>query len=276
MIAKLCSHAGSREAAIEAMGAALDEFRIEGISHNIDFLASVMHHPRFREGRLSTGFIAEEFPDGFHGRPLNRDRARRFAAAAVAARMLHGQRARAISGTLDGPVPRLDAFRVSLGDTELPVSDARMQEGIFRAIIDAEPYEAHVDWNPGCPIMRLGEGSARHALQMFRVRGGYRVSQGGSTAATVVYELRAAELASLMPRKGLADTSKFLLCPMPGLVVSVNVSEGQDVKLGETLAVIEAMKMENVLTAEREGKIKKISTAKGSSLALDDVILEFA
>jgi propionyl-CoA carboxylase alpha chain len=173
-------------------------------------------------------------------------------------------------------VPLLGAFRVSLGDRELGVSDAGMQEGIFRAIIDAEPYEAHVDWHPGCPIMRLAELGAHHALQMFRVRGGYRVSQGGSSVATVVYGPQAAELASLMPRKGLADTSKFLLCPMPGLVVSVNVSEGQDVKLGETLAVIEAMKMENVLTAEREGKIRKISARKGSSLGLDDVILEFA
>ena len=276
MIAKLCSHARSREAAIEAMGDALDAFRIEGISHNIDFLAAVMHHPRFREGRLSTGFIAEEFPDGFHGRPLDRDRARRFAAAAVAARILHVERARAISGTLNGPVPLLDAFRVSLGDGELGVSEARMQEGVLRAIIDAEPYEAHVDWHPGCPIMWLAERGAGRALQLFRVRGGYRVSQGGSSVATVVYGPQAAELASLMLRKGLADTSKFLLCPMPGLVVSVNVSEGQDVKLGETLAVIEAMKMENVLTAEREGKIKKISTKKGSSLGLDDVILEFA
>ena len=276
MIAKLCSHARSREAAIEAMGNALDAFRIEGISHNIDFLAAVMHHPRFREGRLSTGFIAEEFPDGFPGRPLDRDRARRFAAAAVAARIVHVERARAISGTLNGPVPLIDAFRVSLGDWQLGVSEAGMQEGIFRAIIDAEPYEAHVDWHPGCPIMRLADGGGHHALQIFCVRGGYRVSQGGSSVATVVYGRQAAELASLMPRKGLADTSKFLLCPMPGLVVSVNVSEGQDVKLGETLAVIEAMKMENVLTAEREGKIKKISTKKGSSLGLDDVILEFA
>jgi propionyl-CoA carboxylase alpha chain len=151
-----------------------------------------------------------------------------------------------------------------------------MQGGIFRAIVDAGPYEAHVDWHPGCPVMRLAEGGADHVLQMFRVRGGYRVSQGGSSAATVVYGPRAAELASLMPRKELADVSKLLLCPMPGLVVSVNVLEGQDVKLGETLAVIEAMKMENVLTAEREGKIKKISARKGSSLALDDVIMEFA
>jgi propionyl-CoA carboxylase alpha chain len=276
MIAKLCSHARSRDAAINAMGDALDAFRIEGISHNIDFLATVMQHSRFREGRISTGFIAEEFPDGFHGRALDGMRAKRFVAAAVAARIAHGERARAISGTLNGPRPRLDAFHVSIGGGEWDVSEASMQHGKLHGIIDAEPYEADVDWRPGSPIMWLVESGVRHALQMFRVRGGFRMSQGGSSVATTVYAPQEAALASLMRKKGLADTSKFLLCPMPGLVVSVNVSEGQDVKLGETLAVIEAMKMENVLTAEREGKIKKISAKKGSSLALDDIILEFA
>ncbi|HEY2444676.1 MAG TPA: acetyl/propionyl/methylcrotonyl-CoA carboxylase subunit alpha [Rhizomicrobium sp.] len=276
MIAKLCSRGPSRAAAIEAMADALDEFRIEGISHNIDFLASIVHHPRFREGRLSTGFIAEEFPEGFHGRMVEGARERRFAAAAVAVRILHGRRASAISGTLDGPMPPLDAFAVWLEDRQLVVSGASLCERHLRVIVDGVPFEADVDWCPGSPIIWLVENDVRHAIQLFRLRGGYLLSQGGSSVSTFVYAPRAADLASLMRRKSVADTSKYLLCPMPGLVVSVNVSEGQDVKIGETLAVVEAMKMENVLTAEREGTIKKVNTKKGASLALDDVILEFA
>jgi propionyl-CoA carboxylase alpha chain len=276
MIAKLCSHAPSRKSAIGAMGDALDEFRIEGISHNIPFLAAIMHSPRFREGRLSTGFIAEEFPDGFQGRPLDKSRARRFVAAAVAARIMQAERASAISGTLNGPLAPQDEYVVGLGEREYSIGNAQLHDGHLSVSIDDALCEAEISWQIGEPAMRIVEDGVARTVQFFRDRGGYRLSQGGTTVLATVRRPDAARLAALMPKKEAADTSKFLLCPMPGLVVSVNVSEGQEVKTGETLAVIEAMKMENVLNAERDGTIGKINARKGDSLSVDDVILEYA
>jgi propionyl-CoA carboxylase alpha chain len=276
MIAKLCTHAPSRAGAVEAMGNALDEFRIEGISHNIPFLAAIMHSLRFQEGRLSTGFIAEEFPDGFHGCPLDESRVRRFVTAAVAARIMRAERASAISGTLNGPLAANDALVVNLGEQEYAVSHAQLRDGQLQLLIDGEPYGAKITWHIGEPAMNITERGIAHTIQFFRDRGGYRLSQGGTATLVTVRRPEAAELAALMLKKVAADTSKFLLCPMPGLVVSVNVTEGQEVKTGETLAVIEAMKMENVLNAERDGTIRKINAKKGDSLAVDDVILEFA
>ncbi|MGH6876270.1 MAG: acetyl-CoA carboxylase biotin carboxylase subunit [Rhizomicrobium sp.] len=333
MIAKLCTHAQSRAGAIDAMAEALDEFRIEGIRHNIAFLAAIMHSPRFREGRLSTAFIAEEFPEGFHGRPLDEARARRFAAAAIAARIMRAERASAISGTLNGPIAANEAFDVGLEEQTFLVRDARIEriplasehtrlvipgercaaprgkgtqvptrtpvlaqapgspslaaarlagddsspnECRLHLHIDGVPFEAEIAWHIGSPAMAIVEDGVRHTIQFFRQRGGYQLSQGGTTLLAAVRRPEAAKLAALMRKKKTTDTSKFLLCPMPGLVVSVNVAEGQEVKAGETLAVVEAMKMENVLTAERDGTIRKINAAKGDSLALDEVILEFA
>ena len=276
MIAKLCTHAPSRIEAIDAMADALDEFRIEGIHHNISFLAAIMHNPRFREGRLSTGFIAQEFPDGFHGRTIESARAQSFVAAAAAVKMIRAQRASAIAGTLDRPLAAHDSLVVSLGDQRFSVTDICLREGTLRAVIDGTPCEAEVAWSPGQSTMLVVDKGERYRIQIVRQRGGYRLSQGGTTVVASVRRPEAARLASLMPRKASADISKFLLCPMPGLVVCVNVSEGQEVKAGETLAVVEAMKMENVLNAERDGTVKKINFRRGDSLALDDVILEFA
>jgi propionyl-CoA carboxylase alpha chain len=276
MIAKLCTHAHTRAAAIDAMGDALDEFRIEGINHNIDFLAAIMHSERFRHGRLTTGFIAEEYPDGFHGVPVDASHARRFAAAAVATKILRTIRAGSISGALNGMHAPGNDFRVTLGDITLEVADASLVEGRLSATIDGTHYAAHVHWSPGDAFMRINESAKTATVQIARVHGGYRLRQGGTSVVVTVRSRKAAELAALMPKKAAADTSKLLLCPMPGLVVTVNVAEGQDVKEGETLAVVEAMKMENVLTAERDGTIKKINAKAGDSLALDDVIMEFA
>jgi propionyl-CoA carboxylase alpha chain len=247
MIAKLCTHAATREKAIDAMQEALDEFRIEGIRHNIAFLGAIMHNARFREGRLTTAFIAEEYPDGFHGRPLGHADKQRFASAALAATMIRSARA---------------------GGPPLEAQD-------YVVMLDGEAVEAeaaNVAWRPGDPLMRVGE----HVIQIAPAPGGWRMAQGGMQATAVVRTKSAAVLAALMPKKAKADTSKLLLCPMPGLVVSVNVQQGQEVKAGETLAVVEAMKMENVLTAEQDATVKKINARKGDSLALDDVIMEFA
>ena len=276
MIAKLCTHAPTREKAIDAMAAALDEFRIEGINHNIAFLTAIMHNAKFRSGKITTAFIAEEYPDGFHGRAMDKAIEHRFIAAAIAAKLMRTGRAARISGTLNGAHRASDEFTVSIGHKSHAITGAHVKDGTVRLNIDGETYSAGVEWRVGEPVMHLREADGAYAVQIARLAGSYRLRQGGAAATLIVRSPFAAELAALMPVKAAADTSKFLLCPMPGLIVSVNVQEGQDVKAGESLAVVEAMKMENVLTAGRDGKIKKVNAKKGDSLALDDVILEFA
>ena len=276
MIAKLCTHAPTRLEAIDAMAAALDEFRIEGINHNIAFLTAIMHNKRFRAGRITTAFIAEEFPEGFHGIAMDKAMEYRFVAAATAAKLVRTARAGKISGALNGAHRAAGDFTAKLDDKNFSVTDAHIHQGKLFLRIAGEPFEAATDWQPGNPVMHLRGKDGEHAIQIARIAGGNRVAQGGAQATVTVRSPAAAKLAALMPVKVAADTSKFLLCPMPGLVVSVNVKEGQDVKAGESLAVVEAMKMENVLTAERDATVKKINAKKGDSMALDDVILEFA
>jgi len=276
MIAKLCTHAATREEAIDGMAQALDEFRIEGINHNIAFLNAIMHSSRFREGRLTTGFIAEEYPDGFHGRAFDGADTKRFIAAAVVAKLKRTKRASDITGTLNGAYPASSTYVAVLNEQRYRVSGAYINDGRVFLNIDDAPFSAATDWEIGDTLMHLREKIGEYAFEIARVAGGYRLRQGGAQAIVSVRRPEAASLATLMPKKKAADTSKMLVCPMPGLVVSVNVTEGQEVKTGEALAVVEAMKMENVLTAERDGTIKKINAKKGDSLALDDVILEFA
>jgi len=276
MIAKLCTHASSRERTIEAMGEALDEFRIEGIGNNVDFLNAIMHHSRFREGRLSTAFIAEEYPDGFHGRPLDLPLARRFAAAALAIKLARTERASRISGTLNGAHRPNGDYGASVGASTFDIARAKLIGGCLEADINGEAYTAHVEWNPGDALLRLLDGGRIHVFQVARLAGAYNLRHGGVHVAVSVRNSEAAEVTALMPSKRAAGVSKALLSPMPGLVVSVNVTEGQDVKTGEPLAVVEAMKMENVLTAERDVTIKKINRKKGDNVALDDVLIEFA
>ncbi len=276
MIAKLCTHAPTRLEAIDAMAAALDEFRIEGIRHNIAFLSAIMHHPRFREGRITTAFIAEEYPDGFHGRPLDDTARRRFVAAAVAATLKRSERASQISSTLNGPHIAASDFVVTMNDENFAVADAYLAAGSLHLVIAGLAFDAVIDWQPGEALMRLSENGGLHIIQIVSAPGLWRLSQGGMQVTATVRSREAAALAALMPKKVAADTSKLLLCPMPGLVVSVNVETGQEVKAGETLAIVEAMKMENVLIAEHDVTVKKVNARKGDSLALDDVILEFA
>jgi propionyl-CoA carboxylase alpha chain len=275
MIAKVCTRAPTRDAAIDALSDALDEIAIGGIRHNVAFLSAIMHNPRFREGRLSTAFIAEEFPHGFRGRVLDREAKRRFVAASVAAELARSKRASAISGTLNGPHRAGSAFVATLDGEKFAIADATLYQGRFFARINGENFAAATDWQPGQPILHLREKEREYAMQIVRSAGGCRVSQGGMQAFVCVRSLKATELALLMSKKAAADKSKLLRCPMPGLVVSIQVEIGQKVKTGEPLAV-EAMKMENVLTAERDGMIGRIDVKKGDNLALNDVILEFA
>lgn len=276
MIAKVSIHAPTRLEAIDAMAVALDEFLIGGITHNVAFLSALTHNDRFREGRLSTGFIAEEYPQGFKGRPLDQAATRRFVAAAVAAKLLRTKRAAGISGTLNGPYLGVADFAVGVAGEEIAVANAVLAQGVFSATFNGEPYSAGIDWRPGDLMLRLTVDGRAFAIQITRLTGGYRLSQGGHEAFVTVRTPRAAEFAKFMPKRARGDSSKKLLCPMPGLVVAIKVDAGQDVKAGETLAVVEAMKMENVLVAERDGKIGAVKVRPGDNLALNDVILEFA
>ena len=275
MIAKLSTHAPTRTAAIEAMATALDRFEISGIAHNVPFLNAIMHNPRFRDGRLTTGFIAEEFPDGFKGAPLPDGDARLFAAAAVAAKLRRTQRAGQISGALSGALKPGDSFIVNLAGRDLAVCDAHLAVGTLRLAIEGKIFEGVTDWFPGRPLLVLKHEGQETVFRITRQAGGYRLEQGGRDILVSVRSPYAAKLAALMPLKAPLDTSRLLLCPMPGLITALSVKEGQEVKVGDALAAVEAMKMENVLYAERDGIIAKILAKKGDNLARDDVILEF-
>ena len=276
MIAKLSTHAPTRDAAVTAMAAALDRFEISGIAHNLPFLAAIMHNKRFREGRLTTGFIAEEYPGGFHGAPLTDAGRHRFVAAAVAAKLMRTERAARITGALNGALKPGEDFVVTLDGAQHAVTEAHLAVGSLHLLIDGVRLEGVVDWFPGRPLLTLKSGGSETVFQIAREAGGYRLSQGGRVLLAVVRSPEAARLAALMPVKPPPDTSRMLLCPMPGLVVALPVAEGQAVKAGEPLAVVEAMKMENVLSAERDVTVTKLLVKTGDNLARDDIIMEFA
>jgi propionyl-CoA carboxylase alpha chain len=282
MIAKLVTHAPSRAAAIEAQSTALDAFYIDGIRHNIPFLSALMNHPRWREGKLSTGFIAEEFPKGFSARPPEGEVARRLAAVGAAIDHVLGERKRQISGQMNGRLVQRERRRaVWLDRDEIALDVAREAEGVAVRFIGADglpgnPHNLVSTWSPGEPVWQGTIDGHVVAMQVRAIPNGIRLAHQGFDVAVNVFTESEAAAARLMPVTSAADTGKKLLCPMPGLVVSIAVSEGQEVKSGETLAVVEAMKMQNVLRAERDGTVKKIHAAAGATLAVDALILEFA
>ncbi|MFN3351487.1 acetyl-CoA carboxylase biotin carboxylase subunit [Pseudorhodoplanes sp.] len=279
MIAKLITHAPTREAAIDAQAAALDAFYVGGIRHNIPFLSALMAHPRWRSGQLSTGFIAEEFPDGFHGVPPEGETAHVMAAVATAIDHVLGERKRQISGQMRHRLVTRERQRaVWLNETEYKL-DVMRGNGVIEVAFrngDAHVHRLQSDWKPGDPVWSGTVDGKSVAVQVNPVPNAFDLFYRGAQARAYVYTESEAAYARLMPLKKAADSGKALLCPMPGLVVSIAVAEGQEVKAGETLAVVEAMKMENVLRAERDGTVKKINAKKGDSLAVDAVIMEFA
>ncbi|WFU28528.1 acetyl/propionyl/methylcrotonyl-CoA carboxylase subunit alpha [Bradyrhizobium sp. CB1717] len=282
MIAKLVTHAPSRAAAIEAQATALDSFYVDGIRHNIPFLSALMHHPRWREGRLSTGFIAEEFPKGFAVRVPEGEVARRIAAVGAAIDHVLGERKRQISGQMGGRVVQRERRRaVWLDRQEISLEVGREGDAIAIRFIDAEgkagnPHLLQSPWKPGDPVWQGTIDGHFVAVQARPIANGTRLAHQGVEVPVYVWTETEATSARLMPVTAASDTGKKLLCPMPGLVVSIAVSEGQEVKAGETLAVVEAMKMQNVLRAEQDGTVKKIHASAGATLAVDALILEFA
>ncbi|HEX3216557.1 MAG TPA: acetyl/propionyl/methylcrotonyl-CoA carboxylase subunit alpha [Aestuariivirgaceae bacterium] len=279
MIAKLCTHAPDRPAAIRAMADALDDFFIDGIRHNVPFLARIMENERWRSGALSTGFIREEFPDGFEAiapDPKLRDR---LASVAVVLDHVENRRKRRITGQMSGQPVRFSTCRVvALGDEWLPIDIVGESDRLIRIVQHAEAggeRAVETDWSPAEPVFEGRIDGRPVRVQVRRVLNGYRLSHRGVEIVARVYTGREAELARLMPERVLSDAARRLLCPMPGLIVSIAVEVGQEVKAGEPLAIVEAMKMENVLRAERDGKVKAIHARKGDSLAVDAVIMEF-
>jgi propionyl-CoA carboxylase alpha chain len=270
MIAKLVTHAATREAAIAAQARALDAFAIDGIRHNIPFLAAVMQHPRWQEGRLSTGFIAEEFPDGFSPPPAGTAAARTLAAVAAAVDLVLDERRRQISGQLRRR-PQAAATApwrrrvVRLDDADIAVAAVRDGDVVAVRFLDGDgegpaatlcTLTMASSWKPGDPVWQGTIDDLPVAVQVRPILNGFNLFHAGVETRAFVCTEHEARAARLMPVKVAADAGGKVLCPMPGLVIAIAVAPGQEVKAGETLAVIEAMKMENVLRAERDGVIK--------------------
>ncbi|HEX5599488.1 MAG TPA: acetyl-CoA carboxylase biotin carboxylase subunit [Hyphomicrobiaceae bacterium] len=284
MIAKLITHAPTREAAIELQAQALDAFYIDGIKHNIPFLTALMQHPRWRAGNLSTTFIQEEYPNGFEPRTPEGEDLQILAAVAAAIDHLHNCRRRKITGQMPGrPVTFAKRRVVDVGNgvRRRVIVDGELNGPTTVTLLDddgnpSETLEIASKWWPGEPVWSGMVRDRDVSVQVRPILNGFELSYRGVRVPARVYTEREAELAALMPVKAAADTSKVLLCPMPGLVKAIYVEAGQEVKAGDPLAVVEAMKMENTLRAERDGIVKLVNAKPGDSLAVDAVIMEFA
>ena len=283
MIAKLVTHAPTREAAISAQADALDAFYIDGIQHNIPFLTALMQHPRWQKGALSTGFIPEEFPDGFKPREAKGEELEVVVAVAASVDHQSNLRRREITHQMAGDRVRFATQRVvKVGDQRVSVEISGPQSGPLQIVFrdkagkPIRTLAVSSTWLPGDPVWNGKVGDRFVNVQIRPIVNGVNLSYRGIQVPVHVYTQREAALAALMPAKAAADTSKVLLCPMPGLVKAINVAEGQEVQPGDLLAVVEAMKMENILRAERKALVKKINAKAGDSLAVDAVIMEFA
>ncbi|KMW56115.1 Propionyl-CoA carboxylase biotin-containing subunit [Candidatus Rhodobacter oscarellae] len=276
MIAKLCTWGADRAEAIEEMRLALDRFEVEGIGHNLPFLSAVYDHPKFISGDMTTAFIEEEYPDGFEGVTLERGALARIAAAAAAMNRVAEIRRTRVSGRMDNHERRVGTdWVVTLQGESFTVTIDADHEGATVSFDDGSNHRVESDWTPGQPLAVLMVDGAPLVLKVGKLPGGFRLRTRGAELKVHVRPPRQAELAALMPEKLPPDTSKMLLCPMPGLIVKVDVEVGQEVQEGQALCTIEAMKMENILRAEKRSVVSKINAGAGDSLAVDDVIMEF-
>ena len=277
MIAKLCAWAKDRKGAISAMADALDAFEVEGIGHNLPFLSAVMEHGDFKKGDMTTGFIAENWPDGFDGVKLPKKTCEALASILAACNFIIQQRASRISGAMENRRRVVGSQWVaSVGGHVFPLELHRDGERIEVTHEGGKPVLVDVGgWRPGATLVNARIGRHDFTVKIERRPNGFRLRYRGADLRAYVHTPREAELYALMPEKIAPDTSKMLLCPMPGLVVSIAVEEGQTVEEGQALATVEAMKMENILRAERKATVAKINAAPGDNLAVDEVIMEF-
>ncbi len=264
MIAKLCTWAPTRLEAIDAMATALDSFEVEGVGNNLPFLSTVMDQQRFRDGTLTTGYIAEEFPEGFQGAELSDDQ--HFEVVAAAAMLMH-QRAGARSHS---------KWHVQVGDKGTEVRVAEAEDDTLAVSVDWRSEAARLVWQPGAGLARIDwSGGTSSVLKVNPTTSGFRIRYRGADLKIVAVAPHIGKLLPLMPVKVPPDMSKFLLCPMPGQIVRLYVAEGEIVEDGQTLAIVEAMKMENVLKAEKRARVSKLRVVPGTILAVDEVIMEF-
>lgn len=279
MIAKLVTYAPDRASAITAMEEALDQFQIDGIQHNMGFLSALMTHPRWKSGELTTNFIAEEFPDGFAPVEPNREEALVLASAALAMEVVERKRLDHLTGRLRPHVGGMrDSWSVFLNGTRYDadgLAGTTLPPVDLKATLDGEEVTVTSNWTPNDSLWLGTVNGASVAVRLKRNGHSRQLERRGAQVQTQVMPRANADLAELMPEKVAPDTSKYLLCPMPGLVVSMHVSEGETVQVGQQLAIVEAMKMENILRAEREATVKSIKVEAGESLAVDQVMIEF-
>ncbi|MBL0967303.1 MAG: acetyl/propionyl-CoA carboxylase subunit alpha, partial [Blastomonas sp.] len=273
MIAKLITYGETRLDAIDRQITAIDRFEIEGPGHNLDFVSALMQHERFRSGNITTGFIAEEYPDGFHGAPASPELLRRLAAMAAFIATAEADRALRVSDQLGNRLTPPSEWRVRKGDIAMEVSVS--EDAI---VVDGDVVDLSMGYTPGdrLAVADFGdeEESDELAVKVQRTRTGFALTARGATHSFEVLPAHVAEHARHMIEKVPPDLSRFLLCPMPGLLVKLHVAEGDKVQPGQPLAIVEAMKMENILRAEKAATVKTISAAEGDSLAVDAVILE--
>jgi propionyl-CoA carboxylase alpha chain len=260
MLTKLCTWGKDRTTAIDAMAEALDAFEVEGTGHNLPFLSAVMGNAKFRSGKITTAFIAEEFPEGFKGVTPQPSDLEDLAAIATFIHMRREQRAGQISGTMENHRRKIgEDWVVTLAGASIPVRNGNVES----------------TWQPGDTLGRFHIGDRVLSIKVDFAANGIRLRRRGMDVVAQVRSPRVAELAKLMPIKKPKDTSKSLLCPMPGLVRAVFVSVGEKVEAGQNLAMVEAMKMENILRTERKAKVKRIAVNVGDILSVDQLIIEF-
>ena len=276
MIAKLCTWAPDRAKAIEQMRIALDRFEVEGIGHNLPFLSAVMDHKKFISGKITTAFIAEEYSEGFTGVDLNDDKIKDLAACAAAMNRVAEIRRTKISGRMDNHERRVgDDWVVQIAGKVFLVNVLADITGANVIFEDETSIRISGDWLPGKKLANMTAGDKNLVIKINKITGGFRMRTRGADLKVLVRTPRQAELSKHMQEKLPPDTSKMLLCPMPGLLVKIDVEIGQEVQEGQPLCTVEAMKMENILRAERKGVVAKINSSVGDSLAVDDIILEF-
>jgi propionyl-CoA carboxylase alpha chain len=269
MIAKLITWGQTRDEAADLQIAALDRFEIEGLGHNIDFVSAIMQHPRFRSGELTTGFIAEEYPDGFQGAASSPELVKSLAAIAGFVATAEADRARHVDGQLGDTLPPPSRWQVKIADA---VHDIEMIDGEMH--VDGASFELSMEYDPGDRIIEAEVDGDELAVKITKTRNGFNLSTRGAKHVARVLPGNIAHLAAHMIEKIPPDLSKFLICPMPGLLTTLHVGEGDIVEAGQPLAVVEAMKMENILRAEKTGTVKLVNAKAGDSLAVDAVILE--
>ncbi|HEX7753363.1 MAG TPA: biotin/lipoyl-containing protein, partial [Novosphingobium sp.] len=269
MIAKLITWGETRDEAADKQIAALDAFEIEGLGHNIDFVSAIMQHPRFRSGELTTGFIAEEYPEGFTGAAASTETLARIAAVAGFVATARADRARQIDNQLAHHLPPPQEWTITLGGETFAVV-----LGGDEITVDGKAVDLAMEYTPGDKLIEAEVDGEVFGVKIEPTRTGLKMTTRGAIHKVSILPTRIAHLADHMIEKVPPDLSKFLICPMPGLLVSLNVQEGDKVEAGQPLAVVEAMKMENILRAEKAATVKKVNAQAGESLAVDAIILE--